>query len=161
MTFESLIQIHADHDIAWTAFRTAIDDCKDIAAAISTRISDEEQRNAERLEELQDIITDDDRSETTRRMARLEVERLKGQVVKPTAEEIALYESELRNAETALRDVRRLQTDFKDVYAAAESKLKEFRKNVVGNPGMVGADNQVSSAQQTYSKLCKEAGIYE
>lgn len=157
-TFEKLAQIHDDHELSWNAFRTAIANCRDVSGEISRRISEAQQRNAAWVAELEEASEDPTRTETARRMSALEAERMKGQAFKPTADELELYRQELENAQTALKDVRQLRADFEAAHKAADGRLAELRKAVLGNGGWVAADNWLASAQTTYERLSGEVG---
>lgn len=154
--FTQLTQLHAEHGTAWAAFQKSICACRDADAAITARIDRDRDARADLVAELQTIIDDTDRSEGSRRLAALELERVRSEAVKPTADELEMYHSELECAEEALRAVRSLGEQYRAAHDAALVQLMSMRKSVLGNSGLVGADNRLESARQTYEKLCKE-----
>lgn len=154
--FEKLVQIHEAHGTAWAAFKSAINACGDAAKAISARIHADQEAHEDLVEQLQEMSKDEDRSEGSRRLAGLELERIRGQRFRPTEDELCMYKRELERAEEALRDVRILGERYRGAHDAALVRLMGLRKNVLGNGGLVGADNQLDSVRKTYDKLYKE-----
>ena len=131
--FEEFTSLCMDFSVCRTAFLDAHERAKAVMVAVKDRLEAERAQAAERIAALEQQQGDPARSETVRRMAALELDRLKSlPVPSVTAEERAVFLEEYNGAVTALRDLGELRAKIREAIDAVNAEVKRLRGETLG-----------------------------
>lgn len=117
---KQLDQLADDYRLTALSVKVAKGEAAEILDAITARIQQEQAHNEERRAELQTATEDKSRSQTVRKVAALELERLEGLTPTVTQEERALFAEKINEANAALSELRKYEKQL----TAARSDLK-------------------------------------
>lgn len=126
--FERLEQLSEDYEICFLAIRAAQTEGRDLLAAIQARIASERDRDQARADELKAQLSDKSRSETVRRIAAQELERLQRTEYHETAEERAAFEECTKELDKALLDAEKTKRELADALRAAKAAIETIRE---------------------------------
>lgn len=131
--FEEFTSLCMDFSVCRTAFLDAHERAKDVLGAVKDRLEAERAQTSARMAEFETQIQDPGRPETVRRMAALELDRLKSfPVPSVTAEERAVFLEEYNGAVTALRDLGGLRAKIREAIDAVNAEVKRLRGETLG-----------------------------
>lgn len=131
--FEEFTSLCADFSTCQAAYLDAHERAKDILDAVKNRLEAERAQTAERIVVLEHQQGDPAHSETVRRMAALELNRLKNlPVPSVTAEERAVFLEEYNGAVIALRDLGELKEKIREAINAVTAEVKRLRGETLG-----------------------------
>lgn len=131
--FEQLTQAIADYETLWAAFRASKQQAADITRAVAARLAADRRQVDERTTVLISQSRDPARPSVVRQLARQELDRLQEQSFEPTADESATFAAAVEDAQAALRDIRTVRQQLRDLFGAASGELKALRASTLGN----------------------------
>lgn len=125
--FERLEQISIDYEVCFLAIRAAQTEGRELIAAIQDRIAGERERDQARAEELMAQFSDKSRSETVRKIAAQELERLQRATYHETVEERAALEECTRELDKSLSDAGKTRDELAAALRAAKAAIETIR----------------------------------
>ena len=131
--FEEFTNLCGDFSVCQAAYLDAHERAKDILGAVKNRLEVERAQTAERIAALEQQQGDSARSGTVRRMASLELAQLQARTYAATGDEQAAFTEAVNDAETAVRDMRRLQREIRQAFDDLNAELKRLRAETLGN----------------------------
>ena len=130
--FETFSALCADFDTCRGALLVSHERAKDIFSAVRDRLKAERAQASARIAELEAQKQDPERSETARRMAVLELERLQGRIYVATEDEKTAFAEAIHDAETAAQDMRRLKVEIRQAISDLNATVKQLREETPG-----------------------------
>lgn len=130
--FEEFAGLCADFDVCKGALLVSHERAKDVLGAITGRLEAERRQTAERIRALEKQAHDPGRSETMRRIAALELERLQGRAYAVTEDERTAFTEAIHDAETAAQDMRRLKVEIRQAISDLDATVKQLREDTLG-----------------------------
>lgn len=130
--FETFASLCSDFDTCRGALLVSHERAKDVLGAVKDRLEAERTQTAERITALEKQAHDPGRSETARRLALLELERLQGRIYEVTADEKTAFAEAIHDAETAAQDMRRLKVEIRQAISDLDATVKQLRKDTLG-----------------------------
>lgn len=152
--FEKLEQLAEDFACTWLAFNASSHDANDLIASVGARLRMEQEQNAARAAELERTAADSSRSATVRRVAGVELSRIRDRKISATQEEVAAFAALVREQEGALLDLKKIQTEFLEAFNKAGQHMKKIRADVLGHKSLPVAPNWITRQQHEFAKLC-------
>lgn len=156
--FDRLVELHQDFSITWAAVNTAHHDAADMIATVQARLHRERTRNEERVAELQRTMSDPGRSQTVRRVAGTELARIRDCRYHANPAEIEAFKELIEQEKNALQDLRKIQQSTRAAIEGAEKRIKEMRKDILGNQLADLALSWPRSQEAEFAKFCTEVG---
>lgn len=133
---KGLVQLADDYKLTGLSIRASKNEAAEILDAITARIQQEQAHNEERRAELQAATEDTNRSQTVRKVAVLELERLEGTTPTATQEERALFAEKINEANTALSELRKIESQLSAARSALKKQIDEdFKPSNLSPPG--------------------------
>lgn len=154
--FDKLVELCDDFSITWAAVKIARRDAEDMISAVQARLHNEKQRDEERIAELQRTMSDPSRSETVRRVAGAELARIRDCRYHANAAEVEAFSELINQEKKALRDLSETQQSTRAAIEAAEKRIKEMRKDILGNQLADLAPSWPAGQEAEFAKLCEE-----
>lgn len=151
--FEEFTSLCADFTVCRTAFLDAHERAKDVMDAVKARLEAERAQAAERIAALEQQQGDPARSETVRRMAALELDQLQARTYAATGDEQAAFAEAVNDAETAVRDMRRLQREIRQAFDDLNAELKRLRAETLGNQSVELYGRWTEGARRDFAPL--------
>ena len=133
--FKKLEQLHADFTVTMAAYDAAHHETKDMISATSERLQMERDLAASRAAELEQTANDLGRSDTVRRVAAAELEKIRKQRIAATPEKQAAVAELIKQQQTAVSDFKRLQGEVRAAISAAKEQIEAIRAEVLGSWG--------------------------
>lgn len=131
--FEEFTSLCIDFSVCRTAFLDAHERAKDVLGAVKDRLEAERARTSARMAELETQRQDPGWPETVRRMAALELARLKTlPTPSVTTEERAAFLEEYNGAVVALRDLGELKGKIREAIDTVNAEVKRLRAETLG-----------------------------
>lgn len=159
--FKKLEQLHADFAITMAAYDAARHETKDMISATSERLQMERDLAASRIAELEQTANDPDRSDTVRRVAAAELEKIRKQQIAATPEEQEAVAELLKQQHTAFTDLKRLQDEARVAISAAKEQIESIRAEVLGSWSVSLAPNHIKGQEKEFAQLCEEVPVYD
>lgn len=135
MKMQELLQQCEGYRLTCAAYDEALLNAKQITEAVKGRLTAERGADAARMAKLQDIIDSESRGETARRMAGVELERLRNRTYVVLPEERALFDEAITNAEQATMEAQALQQALRENFEIVTKELKQLRQDTLGDQG--------------------------
>jgi len=126
--FERVEQLSEDYEICFLAFRAAEREGVDLLNAIRSRITAEQESDKARADELRKQSADSSRSETVRRVAAQELERLQTVEYHVTEIEWNALDEISQELSKSLSDAARIREELNDALNAARTALDGIKK---------------------------------
>ena len=130
--FEEFAGLCADFDICKGALLVSHERARDILGAVRDRLEAERAQTAERITALEEQTHDSSRSETARRLALLELERLQARAYVVAEDEKAAFAEAIHDAETAAQDMRQLRGKIRQAIGDLNATVKQLREDTLG-----------------------------
>lgn len=147
-------QLRDDYLQTAAAFKEARTAAADVCKAAEERMQEEQREAAEKIQQLTARQSDTSRSETVRRLAGIELNKLQAWKPSVTKEEKATFEEAIKDAETAIRDMRKIQTEIRSAFEAVNKWLKEVRADTLGDEGITLYPSWIDGEKKCFSRLC-------
>lgn len=128
-----LARLETEWNLSKVAFQNARAELIGITKAVAARIEAEKAKNAERIQTLEELIEGGEASATAEKMARLELEKLKGAVYGPTEQEAALAKEAYDTANSASWDVENLRQAFKATFKEVKDGMSATYEAIVND----------------------------
>lgn len=159
-TFEQLTQTVADHETCLAAFKDAEKSARDISAAVAARIKADRAMHDERVATMTAQSMDPNRPAVVRKLAVQELDRLQNHTFGPTADEIAAFDTAMKDAQDALRDAVAVRVKLRDLFTTAAQELAALRSNTLGSGGLDTdlAQRHLDGEQRAFDRLAREDG---
>jgi len=155
--FKKVTQLKEDYDIAHLQLMSAHNDARDIVNAVSSRLEADIEQTDSRAAKLEAQAADTERSETVRRVASMELSKLRLKTFSPTEEEAAAFGEQIELLREARRDALNVQEKMSSAIIEAEQALKEIQSAVVGDESIMLSERWAEGLQEAFNKLCAEA----
>lgn len=126
--------------------------CKEMISAIQQRIDDEKERNKKRIDYLNTVIADDNKTPTSKHIAQIELDRLLSAKYQVTEEEQSAYEDEIA-------EYRRIVAASRETKRHIDEEIRRIKKEVQDikaecNEGTEGLwDAWIESAVKDFNSL--------
>ncbi|MCD8069076.1 MAG: hypothetical protein LUE87_09360 [Lachnospiraceae bacterium] len=121
-----LDQLAEDYRITGLSIKCANSELVEIMVGVSTRLRQEQRRNEDRAKELRATIADTaNRSAIVRKMAAQELERLEAVTPKITPEERQMFQEKIDEADSTLKDMKKIEQDLRNTRAEIKRRLEE------------------------------------
>lgn len=153
MKIEVLKQLHADYLDVQKIYNTAHGEAKAITAAVAARIKGERERNEARIADLQTQANDPARSESVRRLARLEIEKLGAATYGPNEGEIGAFNEQINIAQTATSDAEKIRNRSRELFSDAADELARMRKDILGDERKTLAPRWLGGCLKDFEQL--------
>ena len=153
--FEHLLQLYQDYSLTWAAFKNSRSVAEEVISCVSDRLDREREDISIKAGNMSDIISDKERSETVRRMAQSELNRLEQHSFSVTLEEAEAFDEAVANAETALSDLRNLRDSIKKAIDDVKNCIEQIRADTVGNQCVSMAPNWIAGDKKRFEALYK------
>jgi len=156
--FEMLRKSCEDYDIIWAECGAKAKSVIELAAAIRGRVAHDRKANASRIAELEAQMSDTSRPDTVRRVAEVELNKLKALTFSPTDEEIAMLKEELELHEQAYADSLCVRKKMDTLSGAAKDELAKIITWSYGQPKSEGYyrdtfENDLRGSRNTFDRL--------
>ena len=151
--FEEFTSLCADFSTCQTAYLDAHERAKDILGAVKNRLEVERAQTAERIAALEQQQGDPARSGTVRRMAGLELAQLQARTYAVTTDEQATFAEAVNDAETAVWDMRRLQSEIRQAFDDLNAELKRLRAETLGNQSVELYGRWTEGVRRDFTRL--------
>ena len=159
--FKKLEQLHADFTVTMAAYDAARHETKDMISATSERLQMERDLAASRVAELEQTANDLERSDTVRRVAAAELEKIRKQRIAATPEEQAAVVELIKQQQNAVSDLKRLQGEARAAISAAKEQIESIRAEVLGSWDVSLAPNHIQGQKKEFATLCEEVPVYD
>lgn len=151
--FKKVEDAAKDYNACWNAAVSANNAAREIISAVKERIEAEKQQDHKRVEELKASCKDSSKSETVRKMARLELEQIQARNYKITEAESRALFMEIQNGKKAIADGAKLIPFMRDALWNATDELNRIKADTCGSSA-----KDFSLAAQWLGNTEKEAG---
>lgn len=151
--FEEFTSLCADFSVCQAAYLDAHERAKDILMVTKDRLEAERAQTSARVAELEVQTQDPGRSETVRRMAALELAQLQARTYAVTTDEQATFAETVNDAETAVRDMRRLQSEIRQAFDDLNAELKRLRAETLGNQSVELYGRWTEGVRRDFTRL--------
>ena len=151
-------QLHSDYLLTASAFKKARTAVADICKVSEERMQSEREEVAQKLQQLTERQSDTSRSETVRRLAGIELSKLQTWKPSVTVEEREAFAAAVKDAETAIRDMRKIQTEIRTAFEETNKWLKKCRAETLGDEGITLYPSWIDSEKERFSRLCGGEG---
>lgn len=158
--FKKLEQLYKDFDITVAAFESARHETEDMISATSERLQMERNLAASRIIELEQTANDLDRSDTVRRVAAAELEKIRKQRIAATPEEQAAVAELIEQQQTAFHDMQTIENATREAIRAVNSRVEEIRNAVLCFDIKI-RQSWITGQQKKFAKLCEEVPVYD
>jgi nucleoid-associated protein YejK len=132
--FKQLEEKVTDYNACCAEALNAEQNARGMLAAVEKRIESNKASTEERKKELTKQINSPDKSETVRRIARMELDKLEKMTFKATEEERKAIADEILMSRNAMKDADR--DEIKKAFAGAKDELENIRLQTVGQKGL-------------------------
>lgn len=156
--FDKLVEMQEDFSVTWAEVKNIRRETEDMISAVQNRMHSERKRNEERIAELQRTMSDPSRSETVRRVAGAELARIRDCRYHANAAEVEAFKELIEQEKKALQDLRKIQQNTRAAIEGAEKRIKEMRKDILGNQIADLAQSWPGSQEAEFAKLCEGVG---
>lgn len=146
-------RLHTEYLACWTVYDAAHGEARQIAAAASARIKNERERNETRIANLQTQASDPARSESVRRLARLEIEKLGAATYGPNEGEIEAFNEQISIALTAISDAEGIRDRSRELFSDAADELAQMRKVILGDERKILAPRWLEGCLKDFERL--------
>lgn len=119
-----------DHAACIDAMKAALDDMREITAAVKCRIEREHSLAAEQMADLRATVADGSRSETVRRIAAQNLAELESKTFAPSPAEVAAFDAAYQDFSVALTDAKFARDTFTECREAAAAYIEAAKKEV-------------------------------
>lgn len=148
-----LDQLASDYRLTDLSVEVAKKEAAEILDAIGERIEQEQAHNEERRAELQTAVDDKSRSEVVRKMAGLELERLEGLTPTVTQEERALFAEKINEANAALSELRKIESQLTAARSALKKQIDEdFKLSVLSPVDALLFSRRIEGVQERFER---------
>ena len=151
--FTRLKQLADDYAATMAAFDSARHDTDDLISATAARLQMERALTSSRIAELRKTAADTSRSETVRRVAAVELEKLKGQTIAATPEECAAVTELIEQQKAAVRDIKAIRQAAKPAADEAVKQVQALRESIMGSEIETLAPRWIEGQQKAFDKL--------
>lgn len=128
--FTELEVAKSDHAACIDAMKAALDDMREITAAVKCRIERERSIAAEQADEMRATVADGSRSETVRRIAAQNLAELESKTFAPSPAEVAAFDAAYQEFSVALTDAKTARDTFTECREAAAAYIEAAKKEV-------------------------------
>ena len=158
--FKKLLQLHEDFTITLAAFNAARHETKDMISATSERLQMEKDLAASRAAELEQTANDPDRSDTVRRVAAVELEKIRKQRVAATPEEQAAVKELILQQQAAIHDLYKIETATREAIRSVNIRVEEIRNDVLRFDIKL-RETWIPGQEKEFARLCEEVPVYD
>lgn len=152
--FETVQQLFEDYTLTDQGFQEAEHSAKEVVAAVKARLLEAQQANAQRIAQLEARAKDPSASETVRKVASLELARIRDGVPAEILEsERELFNSYLHDAEQANDDLRKIRSKMQEALTRANSELSQIRQATVGDQHAELRERLIESTRKSLDAL--------
>lgn len=155
--FDRIAQLKEDYAITRGQLMGAHNSARDIVGAVRSRLEADREQTAARTTQLEAQAADPERSETVRRVAEMELTRLRSRTVAATAEETAAFEEQLAICETAKKDAVKIQQQMRTALSEVDKEIKAIRAAVLGDQQIGLSDTWADGCRRDFALLSEEA----
>ena len=117
-----------DYERIFAAIEGADGEAKEVLQIMRGRIDAEKEEAAAKIAERERVSNDRTRTETARRMAAAELDRLRQQEFLPSTEEADAFWGAMARYELALRDATTMRAKLNDLFSEAKQALEEDKR---------------------------------
>ena len=152
--FETVQQLFEDYTLTTQGFQEAEHSANEVVAAVKIRLQEAQQANAQRIVQLEARAKDPLASETVRKVASLELARIRDGVPAEILEsERELFNGYLHDAEQANDDLHRIRSQMQEVLTRANAELSQIRQATVGDQHAELREHRIESTRKSLDAL--------
>lgn len=158
--FQKFAQAATDFATTAMAFNAAREETADMISATKARLQMELDLAASRVKELEQTANDPERSDTVRRVAAAELEKIRKQRIAATPEEKEATAQLIGQQKTALCDLLDLKQTLREALETFNGSVEEIRAAVLG----YDIDHKkvfISGFEEELVNLCEEVPVYD
>lgn len=133
MKIQELLQQCEAYRLTCAAYDEALLNTKQITEAVKGRLNAERESDAARAAELAAFVNNADQGETSRRMAAVQLQRLRNQTYTVLHEEKLAFDEAIADAERAMMEARALQQTLRENFEIVTKELKQLRQSTLGD----------------------------
>lgn len=146
-------RLYTEYLGCWTVYDAAYGEATQIAAAAGARIKSERERNEARIADLQTQASDPARSESVRRLARLEIEKLGAATYGPNEGEVETFNEQISAANVAISDASTIREQCRQLFSDAADELAQMRKVILGDERKTLAPRWLDRCRNDFEQL--------
>lgn len=152
--FETVQQLFEDYTLTAQGFQEAEHSANEVVSAVKIRLQEAQQANAQRIAQLEARAKDPSASETVRKVASLELARIRDGVPAEILEsERELFNSYLHDAEQANDDLYKIRSKMQEALTRANSELSQIRQVTVGDQHAELRERLIESTRKSLDAL--------
>lgn len=158
--FNGFAQAATDFATTVMAFDAAREETADMISATKARIQMERDLAGSRIAELEQTANNLDRSDTVRRVAAAELEKLRKQRIAATQEEQEAVADLIKQQRIAHRDLIELQKTTRTALETLNDCIEEIRAAVLGYDTR-HKEGFINGYEKEFATLCEEVPVYD
>jgi len=135
MKIQALLRECEAYRLTCAAYDEALLNAKQITEAVKGRLNAERESDTARAAELAAFVNNADQGETSRRMAAVQLQRLRNQTYTVLPEERLAFDEAIADAERAMMEARALQQTLRENFEIVTKELKQLRQDTLGDQG--------------------------
>ena len=152
--FEMVQQLCADYELTVQGFEAAEKSANEVVCAVKERLHEAKQANAQRIAQLEERAKDTAASETVRKVATLEIERIRTELPAEILDsEKELFNGYLHDAEQANQDLNKIRSKMREALAQANAELSQIRQLTLGDAQGDLRERHIESARKSFESL--------
>lgn len=133
MAVTFLSKVAEEYALSWQNLDQSLKEAQEILDAVKVRLTLRRSEDQRRRRELWEIIGED-ASETTNKLAALELYEIESREYKPSNKEASDFATARLRVETAIRDIQRDSLRLMSEYEATQKELDRIRREFIDNP---------------------------
>ena len=124
-------ELQQEHNLMLCAFNNARTAANDTIEAVRARIRSDKENAAQRISELEEIISNPNSSDIVVNLARKERAKLSERVFTATDDELSAFYGEIEKADTLLEELKAIRSEFNTAYIEAANAMQSIRSSIV------------------------------
>lgn len=152
--FETVQRLFEDYTLTAQGFQEAEHSASEVVSAVKIRLQEAQQANTQRIAQLEARAKDPSASETVRKVASLELARIRdGSPAEILESERELFNSYLHDAEQANNDLCKIRSKMQEALTRANSELSQIRQATIGDQCAELRERLIESARKSLDTL--------
>ena len=152
--FQQVQQLAEDYSLTKQGFLEARKSAEAVTNAVKNRLQEAQQANAQRITQLEERVKDRAAGETVRKVARLELDRLRATPPAGVLDsERELFNNYLQDAEQAEKELGKIRVQMREALTQANAELVRLRQSTLGDEGSILNERMIESARKDFARL--------
>lgn len=148
-----LKDLQQEYNLILCAFNNAKSAANDTIEAVRARIRSDKENTAQRISELEEIISNPDSSDIVVNLARKERAKLSEREFTATDDELSAFYDEIAKADTLLEELKALRSEFIPAFTEAANAMQSIRSTIVGSEFYDLAPRWINGLREEFDML--------